>query len=445
MFPWRRRNDGFEWREYVRTTILLRRGDRRRRVEEAKQQAFGVARKSSLQGAEAVQRGAVALGHNALALLWWLLALPGRALGALLPLLGPPAAAARDMAGAALCRIAAPLEPAFEVLRGRRIRIALIATFLISGAGVAQRLFWHGYDQEVVFAASIAAISGLLIAIPAYAAGFRMHLWHRISSAASWIGQAARRLPVLERMSPFGAVVSLVAALWLAGWGAWHVASGSAQLPGFPDIASALSPAPPAVIEGRAEALAGDTIRIGRQTVRLAAIEAPEREQVCIKSTSVRWRCGDAARNALDKIVRGRRVVCTPTGDRTGDVVLADCRSGEKDIAAELVEQGYVFLTDDAPSAFSALEVQAQTAKIGLWAGEADRPDRYRAKRWNEAKLAAPEGCPIKGQVVGRDRIYHLPWSPAYERVKLRSQRGDRWFCTEEEARAAGWRATSRS
>ena len=23
--PWRRRNDGFEWREYVRTTILVRR------------------------------------------------------------------------------------------------------------------------------------------------------------------------------------------------------------------------------------------------------------------------------------------------------------------------------------------------------------------------------------------------------------------------------------
>ena len=31
--PWRRRNDGFEWREYVRTTILVRRGDRRRTAE----------------------------------------------------------------------------------------------------------------------------------------------------------------------------------------------------------------------------------------------------------------------------------------------------------------------------------------------------------------------------------------------------------------------------
>ena len=37
MFGWRKRNDGFEWREYVRTTILVRRRNRRERVGEAAQ------------------------------------------------------------------------------------------------------------------------------------------------------------------------------------------------------------------------------------------------------------------------------------------------------------------------------------------------------------------------------------------------------------------------
>ena len=35
MFGWRKRNDGFEWRDYVRTTILVRRKKRRDRVGEA--------------------------------------------------------------------------------------------------------------------------------------------------------------------------------------------------------------------------------------------------------------------------------------------------------------------------------------------------------------------------------------------------------------------------
>ena len=35
MLGWRKRNEGFEWREYVRTTILVRRKHRRDRIGEA--------------------------------------------------------------------------------------------------------------------------------------------------------------------------------------------------------------------------------------------------------------------------------------------------------------------------------------------------------------------------------------------------------------------------
>ncbi len=78
---------------------------------------------------------------------------------------------------------------------------------------------------------------------------------------------------------------------------------------------------------------------------------------------------------------------------------------------------------------------------IGLWFGTAERPAEYRAKKWEEAKRTAPEGCPIKGQVSGRARVYVLPWSPAYDNVKVRAAKGERWFCSEEEARAAGWKS----
>ena len=53
---------------------------------------------------------------------------------------------------------------------------------------------------------------------------------------------------------------------------------------------------------------------------------------------------------------------------------------------------------------------------------------------------AAPNGCAIKGNVTAHGRIYHMPWSPWYEQVKIEARKGKRWFCSEAEALAAGWR-----
>ena len=34
-----------------------------------------------------------------------------------------------------------------------------------------------------------------------------------------------------------------------------------------------------------------------------------------------------------------------------------------------------------------------------------------------------------------------VPGSPSYANTKIDESKGERWFCTEAEARAAGWRA----
>ena len=50
-------------------------------------------------------------------------------------------------------------------------------------------------------------------------------------------------------------------------------------------------------------------------------------------------------------------------------------------------------------------------------------------------------GCLIKGNINSQgDRIYHVPGSPNYDETQIDERRGERWFCTPEEARAAGWR-----
>lgn len=50
-------------------------------------------------------------------------------------------------------------------------------------------------------------------------------------------------------------------------------------------------------------------------------------------------------------------------------------------------------------------------------------------------------GCDIKGNVNSDgDKIYHRPGMSAYNNTKVKPEEGDRWFCTEAEAKAAGFR-----
>lgn len=49
--------------------------------------------------------------------------------------------------------------------------------------------------------------------------------------------------------------------------------------------------------------------------------------------------------------------------------------------------------------------------------------------------------CRIKGNISrSGERIYHVPGGRWYERTRINPSKGERWFCSEEEARAAGWR-----
>ncbi len=50
--------------------------------------------------------------------------------------------------------------------------------------------------------------------------------------------------------------------------------------------------------------------------------------------------------------------------------------------------------------------------------------------------------CLIKGNINrAGDKIYHVPGSPSYDQTRIDESQGERWFCSEEEAVAAGWRA----
>lgn len=55
-------------------------------------------------------------------------------------------------------------------------------------------------------------------------------------------------------------------------------------------------------------------------------------------------------------------------------------------------------------------------------------------------------GCTIKGNISMNtgNRLYHVPGMEDYETTNIRPTEGERWFCTESEAEAAGWRRAPR-
>lgn len=59
----------------------------------------------------------------------------------------------------------------------------------------------------------------------------------------------------------------------------------------------------------------------------------------------------------------------------------------------------------------------------------------------SSAKLLRTD-CIIKGNVSidTGERIYHVPGQEYYSSTIIRPEFGERWFCSEAEARSAGWR-----
>ncbi|OAP38527.1 hypothetical protein AU381_23515 [Sinorhizobium glycinis] len=59
--------------------------------------------------------------------------------------------------------------------------------------------------------------------------------------------------------------------------------------------------------------------------------------------------------------------------------------------------------------------------------------------------MASGIGCDIKGNVsTTGERIFHVPGQEYYRETVVNPLLGERWFCSEEAAREAGWRKAYR-
>ena len=196
-------------------------------------------------------------------------------------------------------------------------------------------------------------------------------------------------------------------------------------------------------LTGSPRIIDGDTIAIGKTRIRLEGIDAPEATQTCGRKGGGTWACGAAATLALSDRIGGKVVECAPRGrDRYGRT-LAVCLLDGGDINAWMVRQGYAWAFVRYSASYITQEAAAKAEGLGIWQGAAMPAWEFRAKRWAVAETEAA-GCAIKGNVTGSGRIYHMPWSPWYAQIRMTPDKGKRWFCTEAEAIAAGWRPVAR-
>lgn len=193
-------------------------------------------------------------------------------------------------------------------------------------------------------------------------------------------------------------------------------------------------------ITGPARVVDGDTIDIAGMRVRLEGIDAPETGQSCDRRDGSSFDCGLAATRLLTELTHGRDVTCEERGRDKYSRTLAVCFAGGVELNGEMVRHGLAWAFVKYSHSYVAIEAEARALRIGIWDGDSEPAWAYRARSWQVAGQTAPAGCAIKGNVSRNGHIYHLPWSPWYGKVSVDERRGERWFCSEAEAIAAGWR-----
>jgi len=212
----------------------------------------------------------------------------------------------------------------------------------------------------------------------------------------------------------------------------------------------------------------GDTIEVAGVSYRLDGIDAPEFDQMCIDDHADPWSCGVEARDKLVQLIGKRDVKCEDLGP---DKTYKNRHIGICAIAGEtmslnqmLVEGGFALNFEPyARGRFKEDEANAKRNVKGLWRGCFVAPQDFR--HWEKQAVllgvscrsdkdrelravlfpddpAMPPGCSIKAKfarrahLTGNVGIYHFQGCRSYAALT----KPDRWFCSEEDAQAAGFR-----
>lgn len=169
----------------------------------------------------------------------------------------------------------------------------------------------------------------------------------------------------------------------------------------------------------------GDTLVLdGKVRLRLRHVDAPELE----------FCGGEEAKKLLEEMVVGKRVIIREKILDQKGRAMALVYAGKDLVNRRLIETGwgrYHSDTSEAAEELKGLGSRAKETGLGVY-GE-------KCYQWENKENPK---CNIKGNIApnnSNERVYHLPGCAQYKTTVVEKDRGEDWFCSETEAKKAGF------
>lgn len=156
------------------------------------------------------------------------------------------------------------------------------------------------------------------------------------------------------------------------------------------------------VIEGKAEVIDGDSLRVEGREVRLFGVDAPEYTQTCFDNGAA-VPCGAMAKDALEGLIGSGVLVCVSQGTDTYGRSVARCRTSGVDVGDALVLSGWATAFRRYTDEYVAAEARARASRVGIWQWDFQSPEDFRASRKtateqpSRTRAAAPATTPPAG------------------------------------------------
>ncbi|MDC0473236.1 thermonuclease family protein [Pelagibacteraceae bacterium] len=139
----------------------------------------------------------------------------------------------------------------------------------------------------------------------------------------------------------------------------------------------------PKYITGKAKVIDGDTIKIDGVSIRLFGIDAPEKNQLCVKKNNT-YNCGTISTKILKQYAGKEKIKCSYTQkDRYGRIIgicYFSYNNSKLSLNRYMVQTGHAVAYKRYSEKYLDSEKWARNNRLGIWQGQFERPEKWRRK-----------------------------------------------------------------